>query len=379
MNSNATTAGGQRDFRWVRDRRSAWIAAVLFAALVALIIPPDLLQPGTDGAFGTPHPTLRLIKYLLLGLGGLMVLSRARMAWLLLKSFNPFFSAFLVLMPVSLLWSISPLDTLLRYAYFLTIVVVCTACALVGWHRQHLPRIVRVVVTLFVLGSLCLGFFAPDLVMEQGDSLSLRNAWHGLASQKNDFGQVASFGVILWFHAWMYGESKRLYTATLGGVALVCLLLSRSSTSMLSTGVVMALMLLLQRAPPSIRRYIPYIIVLFAAVILVYAIGVLNLVPGLGALIKPFSALVGKDATFSNRSIIWDILEEHIRLSPILGSGYGAYWIGDVPTSPSSIFPSRMYMYPTEAHNGYLEIVNDLGFVGLLCLVGFLEIGRAHV
>ena len=28
--------------------------------------------------------------------------------------------------------------------------------------------------------------------------------------------------------------------------------------------------------------------------------------------------------------------------------------------------------YPTESHNGYLEIINDLGYVGLLCLLGFL-------
>ena len=33
-----------------------------------------------------------------------------------------------------------------------------------------------------------------------------------------------------------------------------------------------------------------------------------------------------------------------------------------------------MYFYPSEAHNGYLEIVNDLGFVGLACLLGYLLI-----
>ena len=28
--------------------------------------------------------------------------------------------------------------------------------------------------------------------------------------------------------------------------------------------------------------------------------------------------------------------------------------------------------YPTEAHNGYLDVINDLGYVGLVCLLGFL-------
>jgi hypothetical protein len=31
-----------------------------------------------------------------------------------------------------------------------------------------------------------------------------------------------------------------------------------------------------------------------------------------------------------------------------------------------------MYFYPTESHNGYLEVANDLGFVGLACLIGYL-------
>jgi O-antigen ligase len=33
-----------------------------------------------------------------------------------------------------------------------------------------------------------------------------------------------------------------------------------------------------------------------------------------------------------------------------------------------------MYFWPSEAHNGYLDIVNDLGFVGLLCLLAYLMV-----
>jgi O-antigen ligase len=31
-----------------------------------------------------------------------------------------------------------------------------------------------------------------------------------------------------------------------------------------------------------------------------------------------------------------------------------------------------MYFYPTEAHNGYLDVVNDLGLLGLMCVLAFL-------
>jgi O-antigen ligase len=37
------------------------------------------------------------------------------------------------------------------------------------------------------------------------------------------------------------------------------------------------------------------------------------------------------------------------------------------------VFISRASnFYPTEAHNGYLDILNDLGYVGLTCLLGYL-------
>ncbi len=116
----------------------------------------------------------------------------------------------------------------------------------------------------------------------------------------------------------------------------------------------------------------PYLIAAFATLVLTYALAILKLVPGLEILLRPITALTGKDLTFSNRSVIWDIIKEHIQFSPYLGSGYGAYWIGPVPTSPSYTFLGRMYFYPNEAHNGYLEMVNDLGFIGLIVLLGYL-------
>ena len=71
--------------------------------------------------------------------------------------------------------------------------------------------------------------------------------------------------------------------------------------------------------------------------------------------------------------MIWNIIKEHIALSPVVGSGYGAYWPGPIPSSPSVVFLTRMGdFYPSQSHNGYLEIVNELGFVGLICLLTYL-------
>ena len=89
-------------------------------------------------------------------------------------------------------------------------------------------------------------------------------------------------------------------------------------------------------------------------------------------LLGPVSVLTGKDLSFSGRTGIWAIIFDHIRLHPWLGTGYGAYWSGPGAASPSHEFVLRESFYPGSAHNGYLEIVNDLGFAGLCCLIGYL-------
>ena len=94
------------------------------------------------------------------------------------------------------------------------------------------------------------------------------------------------------------------------------------------------LMLGLLRPPLGLRRYLPYLIVLFVSVLLVYSLAVLNLLPGSGILLSPITTLTGKDLTFSGRTAIWAIIRRAYRFTSPFGSGYGAYWV-NLPTSPS--------------------------------------------
>jgi O-antigen ligase len=117
----------------------------------------------------------------------------------------------------------------------------------------------------------------------------------------------------------------------------------------------------------------PYISVVFALLVVTYSMAVLKLVPGLELLLQPIAMITGKDLTFSGRSLIWDVIRQHISFAPLLGTGFGAYWAG--PTfllSPSQEVARVMYIYPYQAHNGYLDVINDLGYVGLLVLIGYM-------
>ena len=356
--------------------RGSWSTTIIAWVLIVYLVVPlgyfsgDMINNGLKEMAG-PNTLFRAVKLGLLAVSTLIILWRARLAWFEFRSVNPFYIAFLVLAPLSALWSVDPTATINRCMSVVAITSAGLAFTLIGWNRTRFQDVLRPLLTALLVGSLIFGMFYPQYAIEIGEG-TLKNSWRGLASQKNQFGMLSSFGFLLWLHAWLSSE-KKWWTAFPGVVlSFVCLVLSRSSTSLYATILAMFFMLLLMATPSNLRRYMPYIVSSFATLVVVYALAVLNIIPGTHTLLEPFIALSGKDFTFSNRAIIWDIIKEHIQHAPLLGSGYGAYWTGPVPTSASYVFLGRMYFYPTESHNGYLEIVNDLGFAGLICLMGYL-------
>jgi exopolysaccharide production protein ExoQ len=344
--------------------------------LVSMTVPWTVFTPPTerifDGTYGT-NLSARIIKLALLGISVVIFLRHWAALLALLRSVNRFFMVFLVLVPVSVLWSISSDDTMARFITILSVVCVWCAICVASWEPLRFQGVLRPVITFLILGSILFAMVSPELAIETGEG-TLKDAWRGLTSQKNVFGQLASFGFIFWLHGLLTKQVKSWKAMLFGGCAVAGVLFSRSSTSLLASTFVAVFLLMLMRTPPSWRRTMPYLIAAFASVVVTYALAILKLVPGLEILLRPITAFTGKDMTFSNRSVIWDIIKEHIQFSPYLGSGYGAYWIGPIPTSPSYTFLQRMYFYPTEAHNGYLEIVNDLGFIGLILLLGYLAL-----
>lgn len=307
--------------------------------------------------------------FLLLGSLYLLIRNRARTVSLL-KHFNPFLVAFLGLVALSTLWSIEPGVTLRRDFRFVTVLVVCLAFAVQGWHRRRYQNVARTLLTIILVASVIFVLIAPQYAIQAQLVSELKGAWRGITNGKNNLGPLASDAVILWLHAWLSKESKPATAASGLLLSLFVLIKTRSDDSLLATAFGVPFMLLLLRPAGSLRRYMPYIVGLFAAAITVYALAVLDLIPGSNTLLSPISLLTGKSLTFSNRTAIWAVLEMHIRLHPLLGTGYGAYWY-DTPDSPSQLMVQYLYFYPTEGHNGYLDVINDTGYVGFCILIAY--------
>ena len=362
---------------WLLDNRySILLAGMMWLLIVQMIVPDGFNYNNiTAGNLPTSGSSLsRLIWLTLLGLGIVFTVWRAGLAWLLVRSLNPFLLIFVALATLSLFWSIDSGLTGRRLIRLFTIVLVCSAFVLSSWHTRRFQNVLRPILTIMLFGSIIFCLVNPALAIHWEWKPELFGAWHGLTTQKNVLGALACFGVIFWFHGWLTREVRPLSALIGGAIAAICLVKSHSSTSMITTLVVMLLLLMLVRMPHNFRPVRPFLVSIIAALILVYAIAILKLVPGMSVILEPIMALTGKDMTFTGRSEIWAILSEHIRLHPMLGTGYMAYWTG-VPMigTDSFVFLDRMQgFYPGEAHNGYLEVMNDLGWVGLTCLLAYL-------
>lgn len=333
------------------------------------------IAPPSSQVTMAANPNTRFIKLVLLALAAAIVLSRMVVTRGFLKEMNRFFLMFIALASLSVLWSIDRSVTIDRLVTLASMTLVCVACGVGAWQPKRFQELIRPALSLILIASLVAGVLHPGLVTEHGDTLSLKSAWRGLTPQKNVFGEIASFGAILWMHAW-FARERRGWRSLLGAVmALTCVVLSRSSTSLLCTAFALVFMAILMRSGAGMRRYMPYIVVLFAGVVITYALAVMNVVPGIERiLLDPVMRLTGKNLTFSGRTQIWHLVQLNIARHPYLGSGYGAYWgAGPVPSSPSYIFVLRMWgFWPTESHNGYIEITNDLGYAGLMCALGYI-------
>jgi exopolysaccharide production protein ExoQ len=350
--------------------------SLLLASLIWLIfyqnLPASLAGYQSSGPFGAANSMDRFIKIFMIVASLVVIFSRMQMARTLLRGMNPGIWMFVLLAFISIIWSIERSATILRLTSLISGLIACFVFGLSAWDPRRFQRVALPPIMMILIASLVVGVVSPDLAIEVGDDIALKNSWHGITHGKNAFGMLSSFGVIFCAQAWLGRESRGAWAIAGTMTALLCVILSRSNTSLFASALALTSLVLLLRVPIVKRRYTAQVVIAIAAIILLYEAVVQDIIPGLKVILQPVLSLTGKDSTFSARTVIWGIIKDHIALSPWIGSGYGAYWIGPEPRSPSYIFKLVMYLYPTESHNGYLEVVNDLGYAGLTCVMTFI-------
>ncbi len=349
--------------------------ALLLIWLIFIVNRPPTLQGFSATIDASTYVTgdwlNRTLKNTMLLLGGFLILQRVYLAGLILQ-INSALGLLVGYALASTLWSIAPDQTLLRLISLAAILMACLSASMVAWHPRRFQDVLLLPFIVIIFGSLILGIVAPQYAIEAHSEFALKNSWYGLTHGKNELGMISGTCVLIFLHSVFTRKKRRLLAAFLCLGAFTTLILSRSNSSLFALVFSLTCAFILLTRSSHLIWIRRNLISVAVSLIALYEATILNFIPGLGFLLSPITYLTGKDSTFSARTTIWSIIEEHIKLSPLIGSGYGAYWIGPVPDSPSRIFLTKMYFYPTEAHNGYLEIVNDLGILGFSFFVFFI-------
>jgi O-antigen ligase len=262
---------------------------------------------------------------------------------------------------VSTFWSIDP-DVSSRRAVALALTTMsgmAIAVRFAGW-----PRFLEVLAAAFaILIALC--FVIVALEPAYGlMAVDFPGAWRGVWDHKNTLGYNMSVGFVVCAAAAALNPRRRWLWWGFAAGAFALVLLSTSKTALVCC-LIAALsigMIWVSRRGPLWALLAVYLMLtgLCAAGFL------LATDPGL-----VFAAL-GKDETFTGRTRIWAAVMHQIAKRPWTGYGYGAVWNETSNWGPLPWISKEQGFVIHEAHNSWLGVWLELGYVGLAAAIAVM-------
>ncbi|HEX4871870.1 MAG TPA: O-antigen ligase family protein [Nevskiaceae bacterium] len=360
---------------WQRDTQFRGLLALLLTYLLLLaVIPPNFefgryaaAEDLTAMAEGSFWGKVQFLPVLMIGAA--IVLWRYQLAVFMVPSLNLPLVALLLWCLTSMLWSVDPAATLRRSVKIIGFFALFWALCLAAWHPRRFENLVRGAASLLLLASLGLVLVKPAWGVT--DYVEHAGLWRGIMQNKNTLGNVSALTLIVWVQAWAARRLPLRWTLPGIGLCLLCLLGARSTTAILCGGLGSLIVIALLRAPLDLRgRWLGvWMIAVIGVVLPIWFVAVFLGTPSVTGVIGPIAGLFGKDATLTGRSDIWVLVLDYWRDHALLGSGYGSFWLG--LKGPSGVIAEELGWIPFQAHNGYIDILNELGLVGLILLAAW--------
>ena len=302
---------------------------------------------------------------------GLILLARRRFDWARVMREHVWLLLLLSWALVSVLWSEAPFICFKRWMRELVAVIMGFLVLTESVPAKALQTIIRRTVYVLVPFSLLLIKYYPRYGVAYGQ-FSGEQMWVGVTLQKNSLGRLCLISVffLVWTLArrWQGLEISRRRYQPYGEVVVLVLALvlmkgpsnmaySATATASLALGLtIFASLQWMKKHGKSLA-----VMAILTVLAVIMAIGIATPLVG-GATLAGFTSTLGRDATFTGRTEIWASLVPDVAREPILGAGFGGFWTPETRESHQI----------GEAHNGYLDMVLQLGVVGLLLLVAFL-------
>jgi O-antigen ligase len=324
---------------------------------------------GPDRLMGNNESGSTLDRWVLIALmiSAILVLVRRRFDWKSTLRRHKWLVAVLAYMLLSTLWSEITLIALRRWIRELIVLLMALVIVSEVNPRESLASLLRRCAYVLIPFSVLLIKYYPELGRQYGRYSGIQ-MWTGVTDQKNELGRLCM--VSIFFLLWTFYKRRRERVAPSASyykwsdlfvIAIAVYLIkgADSATSIATLAVGIAIFFGLQLIR-KLRLKVPQA-GLLAVVILLAAYGVS--VPFLGGTnVTGFTSMLGRDSTLTGRTEVWAAVLPAMKRQPMFGYGFGSFWTDA---------RRELYDIPT-AHNGYLDILLELGAVGLALFIAWL-------
>jgi exopolysaccharide production protein ExoQ len=362
------------------DRDDAQISKAIWVCYAWLLIASSrplsawltFSMPGTDtDAYIDGSPLDRNVLTILLLLGLWALSKRTRRVRAILAA-NPALVIFFTYCLISLFWSDYPFVVFKRWirsvADLVVVLIIITERDWVDALNRVLARVGFLVIPLSIL------FIRFYPALGRAYSRGGAPSWTGVGTDKNALGMICMiFGVsLLWRGLITYRQrgakyrARKLVAISIVFAMILYLVLVVDSQTALACFLMADLLIVVTALGPVFRK--PVFLSILVAAMLTVSFCVLFLGIGGGAL----SAL-GRDASLTGRTEVWQTVLPYAK-NAWIGAGYENFWIGE----RLQLF-NRLLGGLNQAHNGYIEIYLNLGWVGLVLLGAIIVTGYRNV
>jgi O-antigen ligase len=187
--------------------------------------------------------------------------------------------------------------------------------------------------------------------------------WTGIYGFKNGLGTMMNLGATLALLNFLHGKKNRLLSLVGFCLAVILIVCSKSSTSLISLASAIALLPIYKIMK---QHYKLRIVFFISALLLSVSVAILALTN----LDTIFTNFLGKEATLSGRQPLWGAIVSVGNERPWLGYGFGgAFWnspfgLEAISRNPLGWPPLDSDLTKFHSHSGFVELFTQLGWLG---------------
>lgn len=332
------------------------VGGQLMLALVALLFVP------MSGSAQDGNATFRWLVLGMAAISAIAVVERPQLALALLKRLWPML-LLLAWLLVTSRWASHPDISIRRSFAYCLMLLIAVSLAVSFDHPVELHRPLMQALSAVLI----LNWISAHSLTPVDPALGV----NGIYAQKNGAGALALYVIVVANSAILLYRRWYLKAFSIAVVLLAWgfLISTHAKTSMATAG-------LLSIATPILPKIFTQRLDNRAR-----AVSVLALLAGcalftqyaLGISWQRVGEAIFTDLTFTNRTFIWDALYPEIGRHPWTGAGFGSFWATGELVNPISNAPSDAFFMSqgviNEAHNGYIDIALQAGYVGLILTV----------